>query len=170
MDWRTVILGTGNTIVVAAAKEDTGGAFSLLDYELAPGFASLPHHIHAREHEAVYVLEGRLLVLLGESKRELLPSDFVFLPRGIAHSLCNPSPEPARFLLVLMPSGFERCFAELETLLESGSGLEPETFARVLARYGVQITGEDSAARRWPTPFRRRDGASRPRVVDTGTT
>ena len=159
MDWRTVILGTGNTIVVAAAAEDTGGAFSLLDYELAPGFASLPHHIHAREHEAVYVLEGRLLVLLGESEHVLRPSDFVFLPRGIAHSLCNPSPEPARFLLVLMPSGFERCFAELETLLESGSGLEHEDLALVLTRYGVRITGEGPAARRWPTPFRRRDEA-----------
>ena len=42
MGQRVTIIGVASTIVIAAGEEDTGGAFALLDYELAPGFASLP--------------------------------------------------------------------------------------------------------------------------------
>ncbi len=58
MDQRIVLLGQGNTIAVVAGTEQTGGAFSLLDYELAPGFVALPPHIHQREDTAIYVLGG----------------------------------------------------------------------------------------------------------------
>ena len=141
MGHRTALVGTGNTITIAAATEDSGGTFTLLDYELAPGFAGLPPHRHRREDEAIYVLEGRLLAVLGRAEHRLGPGEFLFLPRGIAHAQRNPGPDPARFLLLLLPAGFERCLHELEALLDGGSPFSPEATAPLLARYGVQAEG-----------------------------
>ena len=124
--------------MIAAGMDETGGSFALLDYELAPGFAGLPPHIHQREDEAAYVLEGRLLVRIGDREHLVGPGEFVYLPRGIAHTHSNPAPDPVRFLLLLLPAGFERCFSDLEALLDGGAPFSPEAIAPLLARYGVQ--------------------------------
>ena len=138
MDQRTTLIGVGHTITIAAGKEDTAGAFALLDYELAPGFGSPVPLIHHREDEAAYVLEGRLLVRSGEIERLVGPGEFIFLPRGVGHAQSNPGPDPARFLMLLVPAGFEQYFPDLEALLEGGASLSPETIGPLLAHYGVQ--------------------------------
>jgi len=92
-----------NTIVIPAGAEDTHGTFALLDYELAPGATGLPPHSHQDEDEATYVLEGQVLVRLGDSERLLGPGDFAYLPRQVTHAQRNPGPEPARFLMLLVP-------------------------------------------------------------------
>ena len=138
MKQRIALMGRGNTITIVADKVATRGGFALLDYELAPGFAGLPPHIHRHEDEAAYVLEGRLLVRLGARERLLGPREFALLPRGIVHAQYNPGPEPARFLALLMPAGFEQCFADLDALLEGQASFSPESIAPLLARYGVQ--------------------------------
>ncbi|HXT35199.1 MAG TPA: cupin domain-containing protein [Chloroflexota bacterium] len=142
MDQRTALLGVGHTITIAAGREDTGGAFALLDYELAPGFGSPSPLIHHREDEAAYVLEGRLLVRVGETERLVGPGEFIFLPRGIGHAQSNPGPAPARFLVFLVPAGFEQYFPDLEALLEGGAQFSPETIGPLLAHYGVRSTVE----------------------------
>lgn len=145
MDRRSAIIGIGNTILIAAGKDDTGGIFALLDYELAPGFAGLPLHIHAEEDEAAYVLEGRLLVRIGDVERLVGPGEFVFLPRGIAHTHSNPAQDPVRFLLLLIPAGFEQCFHDLEALVETGVSFTPESIAPLLTCYGVRaVPGNDA--------------------------
>jgi quercetin dioxygenase-like cupin family protein len=141
MHQRTAIIGVGSTILFAAGTQDTGGAIAILDYELAPGFASLPPHIHDREDEAAYVLEGRLHVSVGESRRVVGPGECIFLPRGVAHAQSNPGPDPARFLMLLIPGGFEQFFHDLESLLEAGAPFANETIAPLMARYGARATG-----------------------------
>jgi len=138
MTQRIALLGAGNTITIAAGTNATQGSFALLDYELAPGYGGLPPHIHWHEDEAVYVLEGRLLAWVGARERLLGPREFALLPRGIVHAQYNPGPEPARFLSLLVPAGFEQCFEELDALLEGEPSFSPEAIAPLLARYGVQ--------------------------------
>jgi quercetin dioxygenase-like cupin family protein len=146
MEQRTALVGAGNTITIAAGSVATGGVFALLDYELAPGFASLPPHIHEHEDEAAYVLEGQLLVRLGASERLLGPGDFMLLPRGIVHAHSNPGQEPVRFLALLVPAGFERCLADLDAMLEDRGSFSPETIVPLLARYGVRsVVGAESS-------------------------
>jgi quercetin dioxygenase-like cupin family protein len=162
MDQRTALIGVGNTITIAAGKEDSRGAFALLDYELAPGYAGLPLHRHHWEDEAIYVLEGRLLIQRGEAESLAGPGDFVFFPKGIAHHLENPGPEPARFVLLLIPAGFEQCFHDLEALAEAGVQLAAATIAPLLAPYGVQPTPGLHVASAWATMHKnahRRDPA-----------
>jgi quercetin dioxygenase-like cupin family protein len=138
MGQRVVLLGAGNTIAIAAGAEDSNGAFALLDYELAPGFAALPPHLHHHEDASIYVLEGELLVQLGDTERLVGPGEFMFLPREIVHAQRNPGFRPVRFLTLLVPGGFERCYPALETLLEEGIRPLSETFAPLLASYGVR--------------------------------
>jgi quercetin dioxygenase-like cupin family protein len=130
--------------MIAAGQGDTEGGFALLDYELAPGFAGLPLHVHAAEDEAAYVLEGRLLVQIGDREALVGPGQFVFLPRGIAHTHRNPGRDPVRFLMLLIPVGFEQCFHDLEALVETGVELTEKSIAPLLASYGVQaVAGSD---------------------------
>jgi quercetin dioxygenase-like cupin family protein len=150
MDQRFAILGVGNTIMVAAGTGDTGGAFALLDYELAPGFTGLPPRIHSREDEAAYVLEGTLLVRVGETERLVGPGEFVLLPRGVVHAQSNPGRVPARFLVLLIPAGFEQYFHDLDALLASGAPYSPQTFGSLMARYGVRLVAE--AEPEWKQP------------------
>ncbi len=150
MEQRVVLLGAGNTIAIAAGAEDTNGAFALLDYELAPGFAALPPHVHQREDTAIYVLEGQLQVQVGRSRRLVGPGEFIFLARNIAHAQSNPGSRPVRFLTILIPGGFERCYPALEAQLEFGDPGSAETLVRILASYGVRA--EDDA-----TPFGRQE-------------
>jgi quercetin dioxygenase-like cupin family protein len=138
MNGRVALMGAGNTIMIAAGLGDSGGLFALLVYELAPGFTCLPLHLHQREDEALYVLEGRLLVTVGQAERLVGPGEFIFQPRGIAHAQRNPGPEQARFLVVFIPAGFEQCVHEIDALLEGGASLSPEAITPLLARYGVQ--------------------------------
>jgi quercetin dioxygenase-like cupin family protein len=150
MDRRVTIVGSGNTIIIAASQEDTGGAFALLDYELAPGFAALPPHRHQREDEAAYVLEGRLCVRVGRRDRYLEPGEFVLLRRGVVHALRNIGPRPARFMLLLIPAGFEQCLRDLDGVAEGEGGLTAELVAQLLAQYGVRITRAGRSLQRAP--------------------
>jgi mannose-6-phosphate isomerase-like protein (cupin superfamily) len=144
MEQRTALLGAGNTITIAAGTVATGGVFALLDYELAPGFRGLPPHVHQREDEAAYVLEGQLLVRLGASEQLLGPGEFILLPRGIVHAQSNPGREPVRFLTLLIPAGFEQCLEDLDALLDDSPTLSPELTIPLLARYGVRsVDGTD---------------------------
>jgi hypothetical protein len=67
------------------------------------------------------------------------------------HALRNPGPEPARFLVLLLPAGFERCFHALEALVEGGAPLAPDTIAPLLARYGVRAVAATEPERRTPS-------------------
>jgi mannose-6-phosphate isomerase-like protein (cupin superfamily) len=139
MGQRTAIIGMGTTIQFTTCYQETGGALAVLDYELAPGFAGLSRHVHQHEDEAAYVLEGRLLVWVGESQRLIGPGECMFLPRGVAHAQSNPGPDPARYLMLLIPGGFEQFFHDLDAVIEAGAPYTCETIDPLLAPYGVRF-------------------------------
>jgi len=70
--------------------------------ELPPGSDTTPAHYHSAEEEHLYVLEGRLVLQLGEARFELVPGSYVCFPAGqpIMHHLQNPYGGPARYLMI----------------------------------------------------------------------
>ena len=70
-------------------------------------------HMHEREDEYSFVLEGRVGVQIGDEVAEAGPGELVAKPRGIPHSFWNAGDEPARLLELISPAGFERYFEEL---------------------------------------------------------
>jgi mannose-6-phosphate isomerase-like protein (cupin superfamily) len=95
----------------------TGEGFSLVEHPIAPRTLAAPMHVHEREDEYSYVLEGEVGVQVGDDIRYARPGDLVIKPRGIPHAFWNRTNEPARLLEIISPAGFERYFAELVPLL-----------------------------------------------------
>jgi mannose-6-phosphate isomerase-like protein (cupin superfamily) len=62
-----------------------------------------PLHIHHADDEAWYVLEGSLRFRLGDETVDVPAGATIFAAKGTAHAYGNPSPEPARYLLVMTP-------------------------------------------------------------------
>ena len=94
-------------------------------------------HVHEREDEYSYVLEGELGVQVGDEIRYAKAGELVFKPRGIWHAFWNRTDEPARVLEIISPAGFERYFAELKPLLASQPDFEG--LAALQARYGLEM-------------------------------
>jgi mannose-6-phosphate isomerase-like protein (cupin superfamily) len=89
-------IGSADTSIVVAEWADPGGGHQ-------PPCYIAPLHIHHEDDEAWYVLEGTLRVRLGEASVELPAGAAVIASRGTPHTFWNPSPEPARYLLVMTP-------------------------------------------------------------------
>jgi mannose-6-phosphate isomerase-like protein (cupin superfamily) len=63
-----------------------------------------PWHVHHRDDEAWYVLEGTLIVQSGEERVELPAGSGLIVPRGVPHTYWNPGPAPVRYLLTMPPA------------------------------------------------------------------
>src|SRR5438094_701501 len=81
---------TGTTIVFKAEAGDTGGAFGLVEYTAAPGFAGPPAHVHRETADMFFVLEGELAFRLGDETVAAPPGAFVLVAPGTVHTFSNP--------------------------------------------------------------------------------
>jgi mannose-6-phosphate isomerase-like protein (cupin superfamily) len=134
--------------------DDAEQRFSLVEHPMSPRALAAPLHLHTREDEYSFVLEGRMGALLGDDVVEAGPGDLVFKPRNQWHTFWNAGDEPCRILEIISPAGFERFFQELDAMggalnadpaalgeLNARYGLEmqPETVPDLLERFGLQI-------------------------------
>jgi quercetin dioxygenase-like cupin family protein len=134
----------GDTYTLKATAESTGGGFGLLEASVPPG-GGPPPHVHTREDEAFYLLDGVLEVTAGATKTLIRPGDFMFLPRGTVHWFTNPTFNAARALFWATPGGFERFFSEAGIPALPGEPapvFDPADFGRLAElslRYGVEV-------------------------------
>src|SRR5262245_64082686 len=112
--------------------------FSLVEHPMSPRALAAPLHLHTREDEYSYVLEGRMGALLGDDVVEAGPGDLVFKPRNQWHTFWNAGDEPCRILEIIAPAGFENFFEEL--VAAGGPVLAgPETMQYLSEKYGVDF-------------------------------
>src|SRR5687768_7091356 len=78
----------GDTMTFKATGERTGGSLVLLENLTAPG-GGPPPHVHTREDEFFYVLDGTFEIRIGDELHELGPGGFAFVPRGVVHNFRN---------------------------------------------------------------------------------
>jgi hypothetical protein len=109
-------------------------------------------HVHHREDEAFWLLEGELTVRCGARTFTAEPGSFTFLPRGVPHSFVVEGDRPARLLSICAPGGFERYFAAAGRPAEH-DGLPPQAppdvalLRRVGEDFGLEIVGPPLAPR-----------------------
>jgi mannose-6-phosphate isomerase-like protein (cupin superfamily) len=120
---------------------ETSERFSLVEHPMSPRALAAPLHLHTREDEYSFVLEGRMGALLGDDVVEAGPGDLVFKPRNQWHTFWNAGDEPCRILEIIAPAGFERFFQELDAL---GGALhaDPAELAALNGRYGLEMQPE----------------------------
>src|SRR5271165_6921139 len=85
VEGRSVWLG-GMGVVFKVAGADTGGAFAVVEHPIEPGRLVLPH-VHLREDEYSYVLEGTIGARVGDQEVTAGPGSYLFKPRGLMHTV-----------------------------------------------------------------------------------
>lgn len=132
----------GALYTTKAAGERTGEAFALVEVSTPPQCGP-PPHIHHREDETFYILEGALEFMSEESAFTAASGSLVHVPRGSLHTYKNPGATPARFLTMLVPAGFERFFDEAGEPATDASPPtgEPdiERILTVASEYGLEV-------------------------------
>jgi len=140
-DGRAGSLGAVGVRFLIDSQETFAGGFSLVEHAMSPRALAAPLHMHTREDEYSYVLEGRMGALLGDDVVEAGPGDLVHKPRNQWHTFWNAGDEPCRILEIIAPAGFEDFFRELDGF---GGALkaDPQDLAELNARYGLEMQPE----------------------------
>lgn len=119
---------------------DTGGIFSLGEVLLRPGDEP-PLHVHSREDEAWYVLEGTILFQRGVERIVRRANESILLPRGIQHGFAVQS-STARILHFYTPAGIEEAFRSLSVERDAPpKPIDPQTIAEPFQERGVVFVG-----------------------------
>lgn len=132
----------GARFQIKARSEDTGGMIGVAEADFWAGLGP-PLHVHHREDEAFYVLEGQIRFRRGDGVFIAGPGDFVFGPREIPHNF-KVLEGGARALILMTPAGMEHMF--LDGGIRSIERPSPEHYdleqvAILAARYGWDIVG-----------------------------
>ena len=121
------LLGSSENDFVIAEWRDPGGT---------PGQRRpiAPLHVHHGDDEAWYVLEGSLIVQVGEEEVEARACSGVLVPRGIAHTYWNAGSGEARYLLIMTPN-----ICRLIQSLHSMTEHTPEALAAVFEKHNSRL-------------------------------
>ncbi len=117
-------------------SEGTGGAFSVVEV-VTPPQGSVALHVHEREDELVYVLDGTLEVTLGDQTMKATKGVLALLPRGIPHGFTNVGSSASRVLDTILPGGFDTYFVEMAALYSKGDP-DPEKVEALSKKYAVR--------------------------------
>jgi len=99
----------GTTMRLIAPASDTGGRYTVLEQVTPPGWGP-PRHIHSREDEIFYILEGTYDLHVGDEHRTVSAGASAVLPRNVPHGFRNVASTPGRLLCVIAPGGLEEYF------------------------------------------------------------
>ncbi len=132
--------------IAKRVSEDTDGAFTLWEVTAAPQSPTAPH-IHHREDETYYILEGEFEFLDNDRTFTAGAGSLVYLPKHRLHSHRNPTDMPAKALVLYTPAGVEKWIEEAGKPATDPTSLPPpseyaELFERLLAtapKYGFEV-------------------------------
>src|SRR3954468_8718901 len=141
---RTVAV-VGDVYRFLATGEDTDGKYALWETVVPPG-GGPPPHVHSREEEGFYILEGEITFQVGDERVVATAGAFANMPVGTPHSFKNESDRPARMLISVAPAGLEEMFFEFGVPLAEGAttALPPtkdeiEKLLAIAPSYGIEI-------------------------------
>ncbi len=125
-------------VTIKANTRNTGGTLTALEFVHAPYVGPLLH-VHYREDELWYVLEGDYRFKAGDSTFELATGGVAFVPRGTPHAFQNLNDTPGRMLVVFAPSGMERFFEQHAALLPGP--VVPQRLAEIAEANWMELLG-----------------------------
>ena len=121
----------GGTITWKATAAETAGAFLMLEDVMAGGKVT-PLHLHPNEDEAIYVLEGELLVDIGGDQTRVGTGGFFFAPRGVPHAFMVVS-DSAHVLSIQTPGTGEQFYRDVGAPIAAGDPARPPDWALLRA-------------------------------------
>jgi quercetin dioxygenase-like cupin family protein len=141
---RTVAV-VGDVYRFLATGEETGGKYALWEAIVPPG-GGPPPHVHSREEEGFYVLEGEVTLTVNGERVVATAGTFANVPVGTPHRFRNEGDRPARMLISVAPAGLEKMFFECGVPLAEGTTTarpptmdEIEKLLAIAPNYGIEI-------------------------------
>ena len=135
------IVGEETLVKVSAADSNGQLAFFHL---IAPPMSGPPRHVHTREDELFYVLEGELVFELDGARSLVGPGGMVYLQRGVVHAYQNFTNANARLLIATTPGGFSEFFVELSAVTANGLP-SLDILVALDQKYGITTLGPPMA-------------------------
>jgi quercetin dioxygenase-like cupin family protein len=138
----------GDTMTLKATGATTGGRLALLENLTAPG-GGPPPHLHTREDEFFFVLDGSFEVRIGDEVHTLGPGGYAYVPRGTVHNFRNIAQTASRILVGFAPAGMEGFFRESgRPAADDGPApqVDDDEIARTMAaapKYGLEAVAFD---------------------------
>jgi quercetin dioxygenase-like cupin family protein len=120
-------------IDIQVTSDESDGALLVAEVHLPPGGGPPGLHRHAAT-EVYRVHDGELAIYLGDDgdRRVTRAGDVVHIPGGVAHTVRNESPAPARALVVFSPG------REIEAFVRAAAeATAPEDVAALARRHGI---------------------------------
>jgi quercetin dioxygenase-like cupin family protein len=141
---RTVAV-VGDVYRFLATGEVTYGKYAMWEAIVPPG-GGPPPHVHSREEEGFYILEGEITFQIGDQRLVATVGTFANMPVGTPHSFKNEADRPARMLISVAPAGLEEMFFEFGVPLAEGATTaspptmeEIEKLLAIAHKYGIEI-------------------------------
>jgi quercetin dioxygenase-like cupin family protein len=134
-----------NLVYIHVDGEQSGGAYSLSETWGARGNMP-PLHVHRRNDETFYILEGDVRLFVGDRELVLAPGQAALAPRGVPHAYRVES-DRARWIVISSPAGYEQFVrsagepAPRAELPPAGRHSDPAALARAAAEQGIEILG-----------------------------
>jgi mannose-6-phosphate isomerase-like protein (cupin superfamily) len=145
--------GPGDQITFLLTGADTAGALFLCEVAVPP-LGGPPPHIHHREDESLFVIEGELTFQLAGKPIHATAGDLVYVPRGTVHNFQNTGQSRARMIVLTTPAGLEKFFEEAFVPALDRNADPPlltgeimEKFLRVAPLHGLEMMLPAQASR-----------------------
>lgn len=140
-----IVAVVGDVYRFLATGEDTNGKYALWE-AIVPSGGGPPAHVHSREEEGFYILEGEITFQVGAQRIVATAGMFFNMPVATPHSFKNESNRPAKMLISVAPAGLEKMFFEFGVPLVEGATTAPpptkaeiEKLLEIAPRYGIEI-------------------------------
>ena len=141
---RTIAV-VGDVYRFLAVSDDTNGKYAMWEAIVLPG-GGPPPHVHSREEEGFYILEGEITFSFGEERLVAAAGMFANVSVGTLHSFKNETNRPAKMLISVAPAGLEQMFFEVGQSVPPGTTTaspptkeDIEKLLAVAPRYGIEI-------------------------------
>jgi len=116
----------GELAIIHTTGKETNGKYCVIElYATKEG--SPPWHVHHREDEGFYIIEGELTVSVGDKTYKVTNGDYLLAPKDIPHTYSVDSPGHARILMICSPAGFEEAVRAMSSPATSLVPPKPES-------------------------------------------
>jgi len=116
--------------------QQTGGAYYLFESVFGPEDGN-QLHVHRREDEVGYVLEGALEIRLADQTVVVEAGSVAHLPKNIPHAIRNPLKTPSRYLFMTIPAGLDQWFDALDAARNDGT-LDDAMYHKLSLEYRIE--------------------------------
>ena len=129
----------GSTVDILLDSAQSNGQLLLTRSNPVHGEA-VPLHRHTHEDETFVILEGEMVVWVGDQRQEVRAGDVAFLPREIPRTYTVTS-ETAKMLVIVTPGGLEAGFRgagwDLSKPMPEGWTCTREAVAEAMGKVGT---------------------------------